>query len=367
MHRPAFLAAAATLIASAAIGACTQDFNQFEPDGTATTGTTTTTTTTTSGMGGAGGEGGATTTTTGTPGVEDCLNGTDDDNDGRTDCADSECGAFGCVDPGNWEGPGVLYDGPSSMVPPCPPAFPDLVFEGVGNPVQEPASCAPCACSAPTVTCTLAPLTAYGNNNCAGGGETLAQPTANNTCQAVTPNGGTNSYRAAAPVVTASDCVASGGDPTVPPAQAGSIGRLCSATLSDAGCGGQDDVCAPKVIDPPFEGKVCVWRIGTSSCPEGYPDEHVFSNTLDDTRGCNACGCGDPVATCAAMTSVYSDDACATPLATVPNSNNSCVVATAGLSITAATTTSGACAASGGEPTGGVALGPDKLTVCCMQ
>jgi len=365
LRRSTFLAAAATLFALGAIG-CTQDFNQFAPEGSASTGTTTTTPT---GMGGAGGDGGSTTTTTTTTtntGSEDCLNGIDDDSDGDVDCADSDCGGFGCVDPGNWEGPGILYDGAAAMVPGCPPDFPDVVFEGFGNPVQQAASCAPCACGAPTVTCTPANLTAFGNDNCSGGSDALVQPTANNTCQAVAPSGGTDSYRAAAPTVSATPCAASGGAPTVPPAQAGSLGRLCSATLSDAGCDAQGEVCAPNAVAAPFEAKVCVWRLGEQNCPAGYPDEHVFSNTLDDTRGCSACSCGDTVATCTATTTVYADGGCLTDIATVPN-NNTCVTATAGASITTAKTTAGSCPASGGQPTGDVDLGPDRLTVCCMQ
>ena len=364
LRRCTFLAAA-TLVALGAIG-CTQDFSQFDPAGTTTTGTTTTT-----GMGGAGGDGGSTTTTTTTTtptGTEDCLNGTDDDSDGDADCADSDCVDVGCVDPGGtWEGPGILYDGPAAMAAPCPPNFPALIFEGFGNPVQEDASCTPCTCSTPTVTCTPAALTAFGNANCTGGSDALVQPTADNTCQMITPAAGTDSYRAMAPTVNASDCDDDGGDATVPPPQAGSLGRLCAgSTLGNAGCDGPGEVCAPSAIDAPFEGKVCVWRIGEHGCPSGFPDQHTFSDTLDDDRGCTDCNCGDPMATCTVTTTVYSDNACATSLATVLN-NNTCVTATVGLSITNTRTTTGACAASGGNPTGDVDLGPNRLTVCCAQ
>jgi hypothetical protein len=252
------------------------------------------------------------------------------------------------------------------MAPGCPPDFPDVVFEGVGNPVQQPASCAACVCSAPTVSCMLANLATYGGANCAGGANALVQPTANNACQDINASAGTDSYRAGPPTVSVSACTASGGAANVPPAQAGSFGRLCGATLSDAGCGAQGEVCVPNAVASPFEGKVCVWRLGDQSCPAAYPHEHIFSDTLDDTRGCSACGCGNAAATCTATTTVYSDDACATALATVPN-NNSCVTATVGQSITVARTTIGSCPASGGNPTGDVDLGPNRLTVCCAQ
>ncbi|MCC6557943.1 MAG: hypothetical protein IT372_33770 [Polyangiaceae bacterium] len=366
MRRPALIAAAAALVALGAIGACTQDFNQFEPDGNTTTGTTTSSTSTTST--GTGGSGGDTTTTTTTPsGQEDCINGADDDGDGDIDCADSDCGGFSCVDPAtNWEGPGLLYDGPAGGVPDCPPAFPDIIFEGLGDPVQQDATCSACTCSAPTVTCTPAPLVARGNANCGGNSTNLTQPTSNNTCQAVSPSGTPVSFEAAAPGVNATDCNASGGAPTIPPPQAGALGRLCGATLSGAGCGAQGEVCVPNDVGSPFVGKVCVWRTGDHSCPAGFPDRHEFSDALDDTRGCSPCACGNPNATCTITTTLYSDGNCTNQIDMVPN-DGTCVNAAEPASIMINRTTTGSCPPSGGEPIGGVALGPNTTTICCAQ
>jgi hypothetical protein len=78
LRRPAFSSVVA-IVALLATGACTQDFDQFEPlllSGS-------------SGAGGAGSGGTATTTASaGAGGAEDCANGDDDDSDGAVDCAD---------------------------------------------------------------------------------------------------------------------------------------------------------------------------------------------------------------------------------------------------------------------------------------
>lgn len=361
MLRPPHLLAPA-LLAFGLIGACTNDFSQFEPAGTG--GTTTTTTTTAAG--GSGGSGGTGASTSSMMGTEDCLDGVDNDGDGDIDCADTaDCAGYACVTvpPGGWQGPGIVYAGDPATLPDCPAEFPTVLHDGVADPVQEDATCAPCACDAPTVDCTLGQIRAYGNANCGGGSTPFNQPPVN-TCGQINPAGGTDAYRAPAPTVTASACNASGGAATVPPAVAGVATRVCGADLSAAGCGTQEQRCVPDAVVAPFEGTVCVWSDGDQACPGGFTVKHLFGESLDDTRGCTPCTCGNAVTDCNAVTLVYSDNNCQNLLEMVPN-DMTCTMATAGLSIMPMWDPMGTCPPDGGQPTGSVALGGALTTVCC--
>jgi hypothetical protein len=240
-----------------------------------------------------------------------------------------------------------------------------IAFEGLADPVQEDASCTACSCSTPTVTCNLANLTSYANGNCSGSSEQHQQPPVG-TCGAINPSGGTDSYRALAPTASSTACTPSGGVATVPPPQAGTGARVCTAALSDAGCGDADRVCVPIDVGAPFEAKVCVWRSGNQGCPNGFDDKFLFATELDDTRDCSTCTCGNANATCTATTTLYSDGACANQLDTVPNTNT-CVQEGVAQSIMVATTTMGSCPSNGGEAIGDVALGQGETTVCCRQ
>jgi hypothetical protein len=356
------------LIAAGTIGACTQDFGQFDPDSSGSGASTSSSSSSTSSTGG-GGTGGATTTTSTNPGGEDCLNGEDDNGNGSIDCADPECADFECVGvpaTGSWMGPGILYDGDPGMVPDCPPDFPNIAYEGSADPIQEAAVCSQCTC-APNVTCNAQVLVAHGNAGCAGASENEAQPAVAGMCLGISVGGGTSSYDASSPIANAMSCAAAGGMPTLPPPQWQRAARICSVTLSGAGCGAADEVCVPTAVTAPFEGRVCIWVDADVNCPSAYPDRHEFSTTVNDTRGCTGCSCSNPgSASCTVTTTIYSDVSCTTAIGTVANNGTACLDAGPGQSITVAKTTmGGACNGSGGQPTGSIGLGQDRMTVCC--
>lgn len=366
MRRPAFFATAILIV----LAACTQDFDQFNPSGAGGTATTTTTSTSTSaGGGGSGAAGGATTTSTVTMG-EDCLNGVDDNGDGAIDCADTACVDYECValpGTGTWNGPGILYDGDPSMVPSCPAEFPMVAMEGLADPVQQDATCSACTCSTPGITCNVGILTSHGSGTCGGSSDNHTQPNTANMCATINASANTSSYDATSPTVSAGNCTPSGGVPTVPMAQANRAVRLCSVALSDAGCGASDERCVPSQVGTPFEGQVCIWRDGDTSCPNAYSNKHLFATDLNDTRDCSNCNCGGAAGFgCTVTTHVYSDGNCTNQLATVPNNGTSCVQAGQGASIDVTKTiTAGSCPSSGGNPTGSVSLGANLTTVCC--
>jgi hypothetical protein len=207
----------------------------------------------------------------------------------------------------------------------------------------------------------------YQDVNCNGAAIPVTQPPPN-TC-AVLPN--SSQYgraRAPAPSVTASNCNASGGVPTIPPPQATAAARICAASTLSGGCAlGQ--VCVPSMIDAPFLAKVCVWKSGAASCPAGFSEQHVYASSLDDSRGCTACSCGNPMASCTVTTTLWTHPLldCYGYSAQVSN-NNSCVNLVNGSprTVKLTKTTNGSCSPTGGQPTGSVALGADMITVCCM-
>ena len=355
-----FLAAA--LVTLGVIGACTNDFSQFDTVDDATT-------TSTGSAGGAGGQGGATSTSSTASGStgEDCFDGADDDGDGAIDCADTECGGFACVArPEGWEGPGILYEGPPDLFPGCPAELPDEAYSGFLEAAQDDGACAACTCSAPTVTCTPANMNLYGNPNC-GQNQGSAPQNVIGACFDVTLPGNVNAARAANPQITTSACVPAGGELEAGPPAAASVGRVCAAALG-GGCTGDGEVCAPAEVDAPFVGKVCVWQSGAQGaqdCPAPFTEQHVYASELIDNRACTACSCGDVEATCTVTTIVYSDNACMNELAQIPN-DNTCTVITGTQSVRVVRDVNGMCPPSGGELTGQVELGPEQTTVCCL-
>jgi hypothetical protein len=116
-------------------------------------------------------------------------------------------------------------------------------------------------------------------------------------------------------------CAASGGGATIAPVAFASVGLACEgaptspATVS---CAGTTCVAAPA---PAFTGGLCVHQAGDAACPAPYTARHVYFAAVSDNRGCAPCACG------------------------------------AGAN--------GACAASGGAPTGGV-VGVAPTTFCCL-
>src|SRR5262249_48342488 len=60
-----------------------------------------------------------------------------------------------CVPPSpdDWSNPLLLWIGAPGTEPPCPPEAPHREYDGHADPVQDPATCAGCACAPPSGTC----------------------------------------------------------------------------------------------------------------------------------------------------------------------------------------------------------------------
>lgn len=299
------------------------------------------------------------------PPVEDCTNGVDDDTNGQTDCADAACTAtHTCTTtpPAGWNGPVVLYDGDPANVPDCPADHPTKDFEGHAELLTEPAMCDACVCAAPPINCTLMPLALTSDAACAMQTGTVVQP-APMQCLPVTPTGSPSGAKADAPVAAPAACAPSGGTKTLPPPKWGRAGLACGGGGLGLGCGAGKE-CTGKAAAP-FEPGLCVWSNGNVPCPSSYPMKHGFTGSVVDTRGCTACSCGGPTASCTATTKVYSNAACNGAGLDVPN-DGSCTTLNGNPSaVEVVVTKTGSCPPSGGQAVGTIVEGALGTTVCC--
>jgi hypothetical protein len=299
-------------------------------------------------------------------GPENCVNGVDDDNNGKIDCEDPACAPdFLCVPspPPNWDGPVTLYNGSQANLPAdCPPEHPQKAYEGNKDIVSEPAACSACSCSSPAVTCTLGQLAFRNMAACTGGVGAAAQP-GDGMCGPINPPAATEAYAAPKAMGTTGACSPAGGSPTLPPPKWQTSALACTGGGQGTGCGPQAACVARSA--PPFDAALCVFRDGDKQCPGGFPKKHVFVSNVVDNRDCSACTCGSGTATCDVVTKVYASADCSgASLVDVPN-DLSCVMGALGASIKPTVTSSGSCPPSGGQPTGSVQEGNQQTTVCC--
>ena len=337
---------------------CSQEVRQFDGAGSA---------------GGAGGEGGAGGAGGGAL-VEDCLNGDDDDTDGKRDCDDEDCWpGFECVPPApeGWVGPVSLYKGPPGEAPTCPTELPDTIYNGYAELADEPAQCSACACdpAVALVSCNLAPLEAYQVADCMGSKNLNGQNNAMGACSFKSMQNAPKSFRAPLPESNASgSCPPVQAEATLPPPSWTSIALACSRPDLGKGCGSQ--VCAPRGM-PPFEAALCIVQKGDLECPAPYLTRHTFTDDptdVVDARGCEPCSCNPPKGSCLAVTTLYSNPICDGMSVVVPN-DASCV---AGLginmnSLKVELKKSASCEPAGGAPTGSIEPAKTALTtVCCL-
>jgi len=274
--------------------------------------------------------------------TEDCLNGIDDNGDGKVDCEDPQCQAdYECVDPPptGWTVPGyvAVYEGATGNTPPdCPSDMPTKVYSGNATLIAQPAVCMPCGCAAPTgQDCQLAtdlnPMSAgiqamqVSNAGCLQSATqlstlTVPDPPWGGACyHAETLAGGqlcngapcNTSVSSSLPSLTGGACSPTGGVPTSKPTPTWASSTLaCHGTRQGKGCKNQQ-VCQPKPKSP-FKGHVCVEQTGDVACPSGsaFSNKNVYFSGFTDTRDCTGCTCG-PVSggSCEITLSLYSDPA----------------------------------------------------------
>lgn len=352
-----------------------------------------------------GGQGGASTSTSTSTsstggsdaGTEDCTNGVDDNGDGKVDCADPACGAAACVSevPSGWTGYIALYEGDPGKDPGCPAVtFPNQLYTGKAGLTAPPAQCSTCTCGAPVgITCTVPPLSVAtatcaqiqtGSSFCSGdlneaatgvcngqdgflGGQTNCGPPP--TCKGNQACNGSITLPEAA-VTGTGICTASAQSAKVSQASWSTLGRACGNMAIGGGCNvGQ--VCLPKPAAP-YQGGICVFKKGLSTCPALFPTQHVFYDDLDDKRACSDCTCGTSSGgACQATVNIYKDgtvNTCNTLLTTI--TAGTCKDLTGNPTVGARKVTSvqvtnpGSCPPGGGQALG-AATPTGPTTFCC--
>lgn len=261
-----------------------------------------------------------------------------------------------CVSlPTDWEGPVIAELGSSPA--PCPPDSTELLL-GEAGPIEAPAAtCAPCACGAPTVTCAPAMVELFGANDCSveKNATFRAVPDACTQFSSTDMDG----FLALPIPVASASCPPAGGEATVAGPTTAGAARICEpeAPLPCA-----NGACIAESLS------ICVWKTGDVACPSDFPGRTVVFDGLEDGRGCSPCGCTTPPASCEGLSTVYYAEPDCTGVSFMNPHNGICTptgldVVNASMILTL-TTTVGDCQPEGGEPTGSVQPSGPR-TVCC--
>jgi hypothetical protein len=298
-------------------------------------------------------DGGTGTGGTGGGGMtEDCLNGVDDNGDGKIDCEDPECQTdYECVDPipQGWETPGyvALYTALATETPPdCPKGMATKIYTGGTQLEAAPTTCSSCGCApASGESCQLTsdldtgvagvqPMRVENAAACAMGAtqnSSLSVPASwdgscfhsemlagGQTCGGQPCN---VSVLSTAATVTGGMCMPTGGvaDKPMPTFQEKAF--ACYGVKNGGGCIGTH-VCKPK-FKPPFKPHVCIEAAGDVACPAGnFSNKYVYYSDYDDTRDCSKCTCGSPSGgSCEITLSLFSDQACTSMVSTFKAGN----------------------------------------------
>jgi hypothetical protein len=275
---------------------------------------------------------------------------------------DGPLGACVCLNPvpPGWQGPVSLWVG-SGAPPSCGGAYSSAVLDGFANPNAPPAQCG-CTCSAPAgATCPSSfSATLYGDNGCGMQCDTVTL--AVGQCTNVQMNCFSVFGIKASPPAQGASCAAQP-TKTVPTWSWTTTARACETGQPplQSGCPAPQ-VCVP-LPGAPMTPRPCIINTGDLACPAGaYSDKHVFYASVSDDRDCTACQCGGPTGiTCPASVnncggSSFSVSAACTQL----NDPNGVELASPPVP-----SAGGSCAASGGQPSGGVTP-TTPTTVCCV-
>ncbi len=200
--------------------------------------------------------------------------------------------------PADWEGPIVVLSGPGADPPTCAAPWSDQLLEAGTDVVAPPATC-DCACDPPEGgTCGDVTVKRFGNNSC------VMLPTESFTIPpgACDDNGGAGFPAGSKWLATVSEymggsCTPQATEQVDPPtwqtAYAGCVAQPAEGMCADG------THCHPPL---PPDAVACIYREGNVPCPVDmdYTDRTVVYRSIDDTRGCAPCTCGDPEGACSA-------------------------------------------------------------------
>lgn len=286
------------------------------------------------------------------------------------DCSAGSCTllADACAGvPAGWMGPAALWAGPAGATPPdCPRGEVPAIAAMNGGVAAGPATCV-CTCAAEGQTCSMTTAILSHDPQMCGAPTCGVSPLTSGACANIgraggTPCGAVFGMSVPPPVPTGGSCMPTVTQ-TLPTLTSQTVARLCAGAGATTG---------------PYATSPCVYQVGgspPSACPAAYPDgPRIYYSTIDDTRGCSECTCGEPTGgLCAGTITVFSQPDCggdtsgtayalASACQQIDLPNGSPVSLLAAASLMAA----GECAiAQAAVPTGGLAT-VGVVTVCCM-
>jgi hypothetical protein len=289
-------------------------------------------------------------------------------------CPPAVCADAGCTSgnlcappaPAMWTGPALLWSGPfGSAVPPCPMGYEDA-FDANAGPTGSLGSCS-CTCVASGQLCSVAAVL-NGDAACLA---PCGSATVSSACTVPTSTcGSTISMNVTAPAPSGGSCTANVSMTGASAPGWQTAAHVCLASAFAAGC--NSEACVPAPIAP-YGTSLCVYQMGTSSCPTGYPHSSLFFSGENDGRVCAGCSCSGPTGgSCSGSISVYgiTIDCTAVNPAMYTLGSNCRVLNVPGSPPTHIqgnfTVTQGTCTVQGNVSATGAVTGTGPITVCCM-
>jgi hypothetical protein len=240
----------------------------------------------------------------------DCLDGIDNNGDGKADCEDPTCTTVECV-------PAVVGGNELGILQAA--ACPSSDFTDASTQHQTlNSSCGGCTCSVST-SCSMT-VQFYQNNGCSPDPASASVTIIGTTnaglgacAMGSMPNSYGKSIKTGNFAALAGSCVSGGS--AAEQSTWGATKNFCGATRQSSTCGGVSQVCVRK---PPAATPMCV-RVpsAAASCPAGYPNAQGtwYSGYTPASCSCGACTKNsDGTCPTAQLTSgmlFYSDSACA--------------------------------------------------------
>ena len=233
-----------------------------------------------------------------TDGPPDDTGTTADDVEGSGSGSDGggPCGAGICVQspPEGWFGPIVRFDNDGTQTAPaCGGGWPDAAFTLLGGYVDPgPAQCGACTCGVDVAAlCSVAGYRTEGSETCEF--DDAFQLADVDTCYEHALAEGSLwlwAFTDNAPICHA-DFTSE-----IPEATWMLEVTGCRGAEPDEACDDAGRQCVPEVPEG-FTNNVCIFANGDLDCPSGdYTEKTVLYSSVEDTRTCGQCMCGEPPA-----------------------------------------------------------------------
>jgi hypothetical protein len=246
--------------------------------------------------------------------------------------------------PDGWDGPLVADE-----LADCAAPWADRVEQLHGG-LDAGAHTCTCSCTTPPAECNALRTD---QNDCSIGCGGNAGPLSVGACAAAA-TGSCSTYL----IVTVD-----GGGPCTPklderkdPVGWARDARLCHGASAAKGVCDGAQVCVP---DRPASGGYCIAHTGDLPCPPSWPQQRTYYDGADDTRGCEACSCGDGGAAC--EVAEYAAAGCNEAQRIGTQEPEQCAAASPFVKLLRG---AASCVPDGGAPKGDVAP-TGQRTVCC--